>query len=489
MEVQPTESVRIARGDLPRARSLFWLVLVSGAAATACAVLKEFPWEDEFHSLLPDPLRRYIANPIYYLWLKLAQSWTDNLHALRAWSSLPWIAALPVFYGFVRRASGSKSTALYSLLFLAWNPSLIHEAANVRYYATSIFTGALVLGCGLGLERNSMRGKVWWVALPAMILHAAVVPSAGLLCLTVLIGILAIDRSTLRRVWPWMIALAALLVMMGLFFMRRFLADLWFGTTDSQSVKLPIMTGYGKAPVDLGAVAWQYEKLSGWSVWEGVLPRRLLGGFTLTLPVIAIGGILISAVSRVQKLVLILAVLTPVVVCIVGRFVINFVDTRYYLTSALPLAFGMGAIVDRLLRSRKTRRLAFAVLATAPLLLVRGAVISHHSPMTEIIRELRENKVDEVAVMPLWFTPQVAAMLKHAGLETRVVPYAPKNPPLPRWLFVKELEYVWKDDGRPPLRFIPWAKAFDLAAESRYLRKYYFHPSTCQDRLFRLRSP
>lgn len=80
-------------------------------------------------------------------------------------------------------------------------------------------------------------------------------------------------------------------------------------------------------------------------------------------------------------------------------------------------------------------------------------------------------------------------MLKHAGLETRVVPYAPKNPPLPRWLFVKELEYVWKDDGRPPLRFIPWAKAFDLAAESRYPRKYYFHPSTCQDRLFRLRSP
>ncbi|HMS16168.1 MAG TPA: hypothetical protein PKA37_04955 [Planctomycetota bacterium] len=457
------------------------LLIVHGAWTTS-------PWEDEFHSLLPDALVRYRSHPIYYVYLEVARTFTDSFLMLRLWSALPFLLGLALLPAFLRRVLRGEREAFFAWCFVALNPYLLHEAFQIRYYGFSFLTAVLSLRAGYILCVSGGSALVIALALLALLVNALVISSAALLSVWILL--LALWAPAVRS---WSLRIPVLLAAFGslcagaLHFRWEILEVLKHGPS-SLLDRLPLVTGYHRGPVDLSTVAWQYEKLLGWNTLEGWIPSAALGIAAMT----ATSCALVLLLSRIRALrgVLLGSLLLPAVVCGLALFLVNFINPRYYLHAAIPLAIGQGLLVAGLVRSRHR---VFALPALLLLLavqagaLVRGVTEDQTASMDRILNAVKEHRVEALVVHPLWYGYHVQQHLDHAGLSVSVLAREALDGDLPVWLFVKDPRYVWpKRKITPPAR-LDLEKHYSVVARAPYLRKYYFHPPVCEDRLLRLK--
>jgi hypothetical protein len=452
------------------------------------AAVKESPWEDEFHSLLPEPLRRYRAYPAYFTWLVLGRQFTEDFLLLRLWSALPWIVGLPLAHALYRRIGASWNGATVALFCVALNPYLISEAANIRYYGFSLLASVLAIHGGLTWARPDRARIAGAFAIAALFLPALTITSGGILSLLILAWVVWRHRAEGRRHW-WLPAavLAPVFLAIAAFHFRPLIRRILDQGLDGVRGGFPIMTGYGKAPVDASTYAWQYEKLQGWHVLEGLLPSVVLEVGALAL---ALAGLVALARTRSLRArpLLCAMLLVPVLVCMLASVVVNFINPRYYLFVSLALAAGHGRLIEITWARPRLRLVAILLLVIPPLIAARGALMTHLPPMDAIIEELRARGVTQVVVDPAWYRSHLAQHFSYAGLRTRVLTADLYRGPLPEWVFVKDPRYTWRRDGRPPPRRLSFEDAYVPVARAVYPKRYYFHDVRMVDRLLR-RSP
>ena len=459
---------------------------LSGALAVWAAI-RQWPWEDEFHSLYPWTFLRYRANPAFFAYLKMAWAFADDLIVLRLWSTLPFLVALPLFHSLAVRLGCNERVATLSVAFFGLNPFVLHESANLRYYAFSImasllaFHGAVTLRRGCG---SRLTGAACWGAL---LLQALTVSSGGILSL-MLMAWAFWRRGLIASHGPRIASVSCAILLIGLYPFRWEILGFLQGKSEAALGGFPVQVGYHRGPVDTWALGFQYEKLLGLHVWEVLCGAHWLRGLAMGLAALAVVGI--QKFGRQQlgtaRWVLLPIALLPVVVTGLATTIVNFLNPRYYLHVVIPFCLGLAFCWDVLWRSSRTTPIACLLAVILCVHGGRGFVVDHNPDLSPMMEVIRSHRVERIRVHPTWFAATVRDQLRFAGLKTQVEGTEILAGEPCEWVFIKEPRYIARRDGQLAPRIIDFGLPYETACAATYLPKYYFHPEDPTDRLLRL---
>lgn len=111
-------------------------------------------WEDEVYSLhtsssglsyaLNQSIRFEYQPPVYFLSLTIWRTFSDSVLWARLFSIILVLISQVLFYNFVKKISGRKMAAFFSILFIV-NPWVVYASLEIRAFALVLFLSLLIL--------------------------------------------------------------------------------------------------------------------------------------------------------------------------------------------------------------------------------------------------------------------------------------------------------------------------------------------------------